>query len=237
MVARGIRKTSVLTEYKFDSRDAASTALAARMAGLVRAQLARDGEANFVVGGGTTPGRAFDCMSEYELEWDKVQVALSDERWVPNDHEDSNERLVRNSMLKNAASAGGILPVYEADTSVEERVIALQSHKPKNGFACSMVGMGSDGHFASLFPDSDCLEAGLKLDNASFYIPVRTSASPHPRVSMTLSALLASDEILLFFYGKEKLAVFDNAHTVDRTYPITALLEQQETPVCLYWAP
>ena len=227
----------MLTEYKFDSRDAASTALAARMAGLVRAQLVRDGEANFVVGGGTTPGKAFDCLSDYELEWNKVRVALSDERWVPIDHEDSNERLVRNSMLKNAASAGRILSVYEADISADERAVALQSRKPENGFACSMVGMGGDGHFASLFPDADCLEEGLRLDNENFYIPVRTSASPHPRISMTLSALLDSDEILLFFFGTEKLAVFDNAHTVDKTYPITALLEQQETPVCLYWAP
>ena len=227
----------MLTEYKFDSRDAASAAVAARMAGLVGAQLGRDAAAHFVVGGGTTPQRCFDYLSEYELDWDKIQVALSDERWVPNDHDDSNERLVRDSMLKDAASAGHILSVYQAGVSVDERAEELQTRKPENGFACSMVGMGSDGHFASLFPDADCLSEGLQLDNARFYLPVRTSASPHPRISMTLSALLASDEVLLFFFGEEKLAVYDNAHTVDRTYPITALLEQQQTPVSLYWAP
>jgi len=227
----------VLTEHKFDSRDAASAAVAARMAGLVGAQLDRDAAAHLVVGGGTTPRKCFDYLSEYELDWDKIQVTLSDERWVPNDHDDSNERLVRDSMLKDAASAGHILSVYQAGVSVDERAEELQTRKPENGFACSMVGMGSDGHFASLFPDADCLSEGLQLDNARFYIPVRTSASPHPRISMTLSALLSSDEILLFFFGKEKLAVYDNAHTVDKTYPITALLEQQQTPVNLYWAP
>ena len=227
----------MLTEHKFDSRDAASAAVAARLAGLVGAQLGRDAAAHFVVGGGTTPQRCFDYLSEYELDWDKIQVALSDERWVPNDHDDSNERLVRDSMLKDAASAGHILSVYQAGMSVDERAEELQTRKPENGFACSMVGMGSDGHFASLFPDADCLSEGLQLDNARFYLPVRTSASPHPRISMTLSALLASDEVLLFFFGEEKLAVYDNAHTVDRTYPITALLEQQQTPVSLYWAP
>jgi 6-phosphogluconolactonase len=227
----------VLTENKFDSREAASAAVAARMAGLIGARLGQQGEANFVVSGGSTPGRCFDLLSEYELDWDKIQVVLSDERWVPNDHEDSNERLVRESLLKGAASAGHVLSVYAADTSADERANALESKNPENGFACSMVGMGSDGHFASLFPDADCLEAGLSLDNTRFYMPVRTGASPHPRISMTLSALLASDEILLFFFGKEKLAVYDNAHTVDKTYPITALLEQQEIPVSLYWAP
>jgi len=227
----------VLTELRFESRQAASAAVAARIAGLVDAQLARDGEARFVVGGGSTPGACFEYLSGYEMKWDKIQVALSDERWVPNDHEDSNERLVRNTLLKDAASSGSILSLYDPDQSVDDRCDALQSQKPENGFACSMVGMGTDGHFASLFPDADCLEAGLQLDNERFYIPVRTAASPHPRISMTLSALLASAEILLFIFGEEKLAVYENAHTVDKTYPITALLEQKETPVSLYWAP
>lgn len=227
----------MLTEFKFDTREAASAAVAARIAGLVDIQLARDGAANFVVGGGSTPGRCFEYLSGYELEWAKVQVALSDERWVPNDHNDSNERLVRNSMLKDAASAGTLLSIFEADLSVDERCDALQSHKPEKGFACAMIGMGTDGHFASLFPDADCLEAGLGLDNPRFYLPVRTAASPHPRITMTLSSLLASDEVLLFFFGEEKLAVYENAHTVDKTYPITALLEQNKTPVSLYWAP
>jgi len=227
----------VLTEYKFDTREAASAAIAARMAGLVNAQLGRDGAAHFVVGGGTTPERCFDLLSEYELDWDKVQVALSDERWVPNDHDDSNERLVRESMLKDAASAGHILSIYKQGMSADKRSQELQSRMPGDGFACSMVGMGTDGHFASLFPDADCLSEGLQLNNSRFYMPVRTSASPHPRISMTLSALLASDEVLLFVLGKEKLAVYDNAHTVDKTYPITALLEQDKTPVSLYWAP
>jgi len=207
------------------------------MAGLLVAQLAREGEANFVVGGGTTPAACFELLSGYELNWDKIKVALSDERWVPNDHEDSNERLVRETLLQNEAIAGRLLSIYQDDLSVEECCDALQSEIPANGFACSMLGMGTDGHFASLFPDADCLEAGLQLDNARFYMPVRTTASPHPRISMTLSALLASDEILLFFYGEEKLAVYENAHTVDKTYPVTALLEQQITPVSLYWAP
>lgn len=227
----------MLTEFKFDTREAASAAVAARIAGLVDAQLARDSAASFVVGGGTTPGACFEFLSGYELAWEKIQVFLSDERWVPSDHDDSNEGLVRSSMLKDAASNGSVLSIYEADLSVDERCDALQSQKPKKGFACAMVGMGTDGHFASLFPDADCLDAGLDLDNARFYMPVRTTASPHPRISMTLASLLESDEILLFFFGEEKLAVYDNAHTVDKTYPVTALLEQQETPVSLYWAP
>ena len=227
----------MLTKHKFDSRQAASAAAAARMAGLIGAQIARDGDAWFVVSGGTTPDLCFEFLSGYELDWARVNVAMSDERWVPADHEDSNERLIRKALLKNAAEDAHLLSVFTADETVETHTTALRASRPSNGFACSMVGMGADGHFASLFPDAENLDEGLRLDNDNFYIPVSTSASPHPRVSMTLSALLDCREVLVLIFGEEKLAVFDNAHTVDKTYPVTALLMQDQTPVSLYWAP
>lgn len=223
--------------FKFDTRDAASAAAAERIAGFVSAQVERDNEATFVVSGGTTPARCFDYLSTYSLAWDKVQVALSDERWVPSDHEDSNERLVREMLLKAEAGAASMLSIYQDDLSVDERCDSLQSQLPESGLACSMVGMGADGHFASLFPDADSLEAGLNTDNKRFYIPVRTAASPHPRISMTLGALLQSTEILLLIFGADKLGVYEKAKAGDSTYPIAALLQQQTVPVNVYWAP
>ena len=227
----------MLTEHKFETREAASVAAAARMAGLLGAQLSEAGNASFAVSGGTTPGKCFDYLSDYDLDWSRVRVFLSDERWVGSGHADSNERLVRETLLKGGASAGQIQPVYEEGADPAARAEALQAEQPAEGFACALVGMGTDGHFASLFPDADNLAEGLRQDSTRFYLPVTTTASPHPRISMTLSALLNSKEILLLIFGEEKLAVFDNAHTVDKTYPVTALLEQQQTPVSLYWAP
>ena len=223
--------------FEFDTRDAASAAVAERIAGFVSAQVERDNEATFVVSGGTTPAKCFDYLSTYSLAWDKVQVALSDERWVPCDHEDSNERLVRETLLKAEAGAASMLSIYQDDLSVDERCDSLQSQFPASGFACSMVGMGADGHFASLFPGADSLEAGLKTDNKRFYIPVRTTASPHPRISMTLGALLQSAGILVLIFGAEKFGIYEKAQAGDRTYPIAALLQQQIVPVNVYWAP
>lgn len=222
---------------RFDSRDAASAGAAVHIAGRIGVQLDSDDKAGLVVSGGTTPATCLDYLSGYALDWDKVLVALSDERWVPSDHKDSNERLVRETLLKNDAASASVLSIYQDDLSVDERCDSLQSQLPQSGFACAMVGMGVDGHFASLFPDADSLQAGLNPDNKRFYLPVRTTASPHPRVSMTLSALLKSDEILLLFFGVEKLAVYEQAEAGDKTYPIAALLEQQIIPVSLYWAP
>lgn len=225
------------TEMKFDSRDAASAAAAARIAGLVIAQLDRDNQASFVVGGGSTPARCFEYLSVQALAWTNIQVVLTDERWVSNNHEDSNERLVRETLLQDEAMAGSVLSVYQSNLSADERCDSLQAELEGTRFAIVMVGMGTDGHFASLFPDADSLEAGLNPDSRRYYIPVRTSASPHPRVSMTLGAMLHSTEILLLFFGEEKLAVYEQAKAGNKNFPIAALLEQQAVPVVLYWAP
>ncbi len=224
------------TELKFESRDAASAAAAARIAGLVNAQLDRDYRASFVVGGGSTPARCFEFLSGYALAWEDIQVVLTDERWVPNNHKDSNERLVRETLLQDEAIAGTVLSVYQSDLSADERCDSLQEQLKNTQFAIVMAGMGTDGHFASLFPDADSLEAGLKPDSRRYYIPVRTSSSPHPRVSMTLGAMLHSDEILLLFFGEEKLAVYEQAKAGNKNFPVAALLEQQAVPVVLYWA-
>lgn len=226
---------------KFATRDAASAAAAARMAGLIDAQSRRHGEAFVVVSGGTTPSQCFLCLSDYDLAWDKVSVVLSDERWVASDHDDSNEKLVKESLLVNKASAARVLSVYADDLSVDERCDSLQSYFPASGFGCSLVGMGNDGHFASLFPDADSLATGLNLDNHRFYIPIRTDASPHARISMTLHALVQSEEILLLIFGADKLAVYEQAiattSSSDDRYPVASLLEQKQCPVKVYWAP
>ena len=220
----------------FESREAASAAAAQQIAARLEARLNEDEQVSFVVSGGTTPVQCFDLLSKKRLAWDRVQVALSDERWVPNDHADSNERLLREMLQKDAAARTSLLPVYQDDMTVDERCDSLQLLQPKAGFACAMVGMGADGHFASLFPGADSLEAGLDPDNRCFYIPVRTDASPHPRVSMTLAALLKSDEIVLLFFGEEKYRVYEKALAGDDAYPVTHLLRQQQVPVQIVWA-
>jgi len=230
----------VLHEYKFSSRAAASEAAASRIAELIAARLAGQDDAAtvaMVVSGGTTPAQCFELLSHKDLDWQRVQLVLSDERWVASDHQDSNERLIRDALLTHKASDADVLSVYEHDLSVDERCDSLQSQLPQSGFAGAMIGMGADGHFASLFPDMEGLGTALDTDNDRFYVPVRTVASAHPRVSMTLAALLQSEQILLLFFGAEKFAIYEQARAGDETYPITALLQQHDVPVGVYWAP
>jgi 6-phosphogluconolactonase len=162
---------------------------------------------------------------------------LSDERWVPADHDDSNEKLVRDSLLVDKAASAMLVPVYADGMSPEERCEALQDPLPVLPFACSLIGMGADGHFASLFPDSEQLPLGLDVESGLLYIPVASAASSHRRISMTLAAISRSDEIVLLFFGQQKLDVYKEALREANGYPVSRLLRQKRAPVRVFWAP
>ncbi len=226
-----------MTEHRFESRDEASTAAASRIAELLKYRLKHQDHASFVISGGSSPLECFRALSETPLDWDRVDILLSDERWVPPDHADSNEKLAREALLVDKASEAQLQPVYAAGVSAEQRCDDLQDPLPMLPFSCALIGMGTDGHFASLFPDADNLESGLDVESARLYIPVATAASPHPRVSMTLAGISRSDEIVLLFFGEEKLAIYEQARADANGFPVSKLLRQKRAPVRVFWAP
>lgn len=226
-------------ENFFESREEASIAAAERIAAALGRRLDAQGEASVVVSGGTSPAGVFAALAETPLAWPDVHVILSDERWVPADHEDSNEKLVRDTLLTNAAKEATVLPVYKPGVTVEARCAELNDELrlAPFPFACALLGMGEDGHFASLFPDAENLEEGLDVDSSELSIPVNTAASPHQRVSLTLSALSRSDEIVLLMFGDRKREVYEAAKQTANGYPVFHLLRQKRAPVYVYWAP
>jgi 6-phosphogluconolactonase len=226
-------------ENLFDSREAAAVAAAERIARVLERRLDAQGEASVVVSGGTSPAGVFAELAKAPLAWPDVHVILSDERWVPPEHEDSNEKLVRDTLLTGEAKEATVLPVYKPGVTVEERCGELNDELrlAPFPFACALLGMGEDGHFASLFPDAENLEEGLDVDSSELSIPVNTAASPHPRVSLTLSALSRSDEILLLMFGDRKREVYEAAKQTANGYPVFHLLRQKRAPVYVYWAP
>ncbi|MDH3417647.1 MAG: 6-phosphogluconolactonase [Gammaproteobacteria bacterium] len=226
-----------MTEHYFETRLEASTAAANRMAELVAKRLDNNGDASIIVSGGSSPQQCMAALANAPLEWPRVQVLLSDERWVPADHEDSNEKLVRETLLVGPAAAAQFLPVYAAGVSPEERCDELQDPLPVLPFSCSLIGIGADGHFASLFPDAEQLKLGLDVESSRLYVPITTASSPHPRISMTLAAISRSDEIALLFFGDEKLDVYKQAKASTNGYPLSRLLRQKRAPVRLFWAP
>ena len=226
-------------EHIFETREEASIAAAERIRDAIAHRLELQKAATLVVSGGTTPARCFEELAHLDIEWGRVNVVASDDRWVPADHDDSNEALIRRSLLINGASMAGLLPFFKADTPIEVRCEELDKEIRfiPFPFACSLLGMGADGHFASLFPDADNLQEGLNLESQKLCLPVHTEASPYARVSLTLAALSRSDEIVLLFFGDEKRKVFEKAIAGNARYPVTRLLRQKRAPVHTYWAP
>ncbi len=227
----------MIVEHLHGTRAEASGHAADLIAAAIESAIDESGSSNVVVSGGTTPLDCFRNLASKDLHWQDVMFFLSDERWVANDHDSSNEKMVRNELLNEGAAEAGLLPIFEQQSSPQERCAKLQSELPDRGFTVSMLGMGTDGHFASLFGDAENLDTGLDSLSSAFYIPVETAGSPHPRVSMTLSALLGSDQILLLFFGEEKRAVFERAKAGDESLPIATLLRNASIPVHVVWAP
>ena len=226
-------------EHFFETREEASHAAADRIASALGRRLDLQKAASLVVSGGSSPVQCFNSLAHKDLDWGRVGVLPSDDRWVPSDHDDSNEKLVRSNLLVNGARNADLLPFYAEGATAEERAAALDSEIRfvPFPFACSLLGMGTDGHFASLFPDAENLEEGLDLESAILCLPVETDASPHERISLTLAALSRSDEIVLLIFGDEKRKIYEKAKAGNGRYPVTRLLRQKRAPVHVFWAP
>jgi 6-phosphogluconolactonase len=234
----GIPMTSEIIEHYFASRDEASVAAAQHIAAALRTQLNAQDDAALIVTGGSSPARCYSELAASGLEWSHVHVLLSDERWVPASDDNSNEKLVRETLLINAAEEADLVPIYSADTTAVARCLELNELLPAMPlpFACSLLGMGEDGHVASLFADAENLAAGLDVNGADWCIPVSTAASPHPRVSLTMRALLNSEQIVLLFFGESKRDLYEQAKSTPDALPVSTLLSQERTPVHVFWA-
>lgn len=224
---------------RFENREAASQAAAGLLAAQLRRDLDEAPPAGLVLSGGTTPGRCFELLSRTGLDWGRITLVPSDERWVPPDDPASNERLIRERLMRGAASAARFLPLYRADLEPEQAPAVVERDLAALGqpFSAVLLGMGADGHFASLFPDFDGLGPALDPAAPERCVVVRTAGSPHVRISLTLAALLNTRKIVLLFFGEEKRAVFEAAAAGDARYPAAALLAQPGADVTALWAP
>ncbi|WP_280547897.1 6-phosphogluconolactonase [Halomonas sp. 11-S5] len=210
--------------------------LAEAVAEALRADLARQDNALLVVSGGSTPVPFFAALAACELPWARVQVTLADERWVAEDADDSNARLVRAHLLQGPAAAATFVPLTTADATPEQGAEAVAERIAGLAWPASVVilGMGGDGHTASLFPDSRELDLALATDAAA--VAVRTPSQPQPRITLSAGRLHRARRHVLHITGGDKRAVLARALTGDdvRELPIRAFLS---CPLATYWAP
>ncbi len=210
--------------------------LAEAVAEALRADLATQPHALLVLSGGSTPVPFFEALAGCDLPWERVQVTLADERWVAVDAADSNARLVREHLLKGHAAAATFVPLTTADATPEQGAAAVAERIEALAWPASVVilGMGGDGHTASLFPDSRELDLALTTDAA--VVAVRTPSQPQSRITLSADRLHRAHRHLLHITGGDKRTVLARALAGDdtRELPIRAFLA---CPLAIYWAP
>ncbi|MCF7529319.1 6-phosphogluconolactonase [Neisseria lisongii] len=210
-----------------DNPAQAAEALAQAVAAALQTAVAQQDSAVLAVSGGRSPIAFFEALSQIDLAWDKITVALVDERIVPTCHADSNSGLVRRHLLQNKAAAATWLPMVDdaADETQLTPATALafaRSHYRQPDVL--VLGMGADGHTASLFPQAPQLAAGIAADCSETLIHTTPVTAPHERISMTLNAIAQTRSVFLAIQGADKKAVFDRAAAGDAAYPIGLVL-------------
>lgn len=218
------------------SRERLAGQLAEAVAEALRQDLAGQERVLLVVSGGSTPLPFFRALSACELPWERVQVTLADERWVAEEAADSNARLVREHLLQGLAAAASFVPLTTADPTPEQGTAEVAERVTALAWPASAVilGMGGDGHTASLFPDSP--ELSLALSTDAPVVAVRTPSQPQARITLSADRLHQARRLLLHITGGEKRTVLSRALAGDdiRELPIRAFLA---CPLAVYWAP
>lgn len=215
-----------------------SAAVARTVAGDLSSALGERARASLVVPGGTTPGPFFDELSRQSLDWPRVTVTVSDERWVGADDSASNEYLVRSRLLKDRAARAGFVSWRTAGETREAASRTLESKIAALWpFDVCVLGLGADGHIASLIPGAEGFNNAMHGEGLVAPVTASGAAGAAERLTLTWRAIERSRRIVVITTGASKRAVFEAAMKGDGAQPVVALLTQTETPVLACWCP
>ncbi len=218
--------TPKIIEYASRSAlaDGLSDLLTARLAMLIEAR----GEARIAVPGGTTPAAMLSRLGAADLEWSKVTVTLTDERWVPSSSPRSNQRLLADTLFAGAAAAATFVPLYSGAAQPTGALAAVAEGLEQTALPLdiAVLGMGADMHTASLFPGAVGLAEALAPD-APAVVTIKAAGAQEPRVTLTARVLNAAGERHIMIAGADKRAALTRALATQETRdaPIRAVLD------------
>jgi 6-phosphogluconolactonase len=227
------------TFLSFPTREQLAETLADDVAARLHHAITLDGEAALVVSGGSTPAPFFKALAAKSLEWDKVTILMADERWVEVTHDDSNEKLLRQYFGGTQATILSLAPASKGESLQAgcERIAGLLDTLP-SPLDVVILGMGEDGHTASLFPHHPTLKEALDPDHSDLCLPVTDSPKPPSnRITLTARLLLDCNHLILHITGEAKKVVYEQALVRDEySMPIAAFTHQPYSPLTTYWA-
>ena len=232
----------VIAEHRFASVDELQDALYHRSTDILQQALAQQQRISLLLSGGRTPLPFYARLAQAPLPWARLQLALVDERWISADMEISNEHAIRNAFAGNPKALQQLTVMKTADASASAGVTNCNEHYARLPWppALTVLGMGSDGHTASLFPGAAGL--GLALHTSTFCaaidaLPSHVTGPCTERMTLTLWALLQSQRCVLLFTGEDKWRVYQAARErEDLNKPVSFLLQRAST-LDVFWCP
>lgn len=226
-----------LAAHTFDNPQQLAEALAANVAARLKAAIDENGTATLVVSGGRSPVAFFQSLATQPLDWSRVVVSLADERFVPIEHADSNAGLLQRHLLQGPAAQARFVGLYNVAPSLEQAAqVADQVLAELPPIDVLILGMGDDGHTASLFPDSPNLAQALDLNGTRRCLPMLAPSVPHQRLTMTRQLLASARLPILSVSGQAKLDTLRAALASDdiARMPVRAFLD---STLEIYWCP
>ena len=219
--------------HRYPDREMMMLRLADRLAGELGDFLRRQERVSLAVPGGSTPGPVFDVLSGLALDWDRVTVLPTDERWVDAASPRANGRLIRERLLVGPAAAARFVPLVTDDPTPEAALPDLaEAVAPLRPLTVVLLGMGEDGHVASLFPGADRLTEAL-ADRAPPVMALRAAGVPEPRISLTAPLLQEALSVHLLITGAAKRATLERAAKLPAAEaPVRLVLDQ----AVVHWA-
>ena len=227
--------------HEYENFEGLNSSLAATMAAQLQEKIKQSGEAVLAVSGGNTPKQLFHCLSQLDINWSCVTIVLVDERWVATEQSTSNEYLVREYLLQHFAQAARFIglknqyPTAQLGQSMCNEQLAGIEH-----IDVLLLGMGDDGHTASIFPclDEAHLNSLLDIQNPRKAMAVTPATAPHERMTLTASFLLKSQHRYLLIKGEHKKHVYQQAMHNDQvsSMPIRLFMHATDTPLQIYYA-
>jgi len=224
--------------YSTNNSESLAVDLSQNIKEILLETIKKRGRASMAVSGGSTPVPLFVALSHLDIDWSKVDLTLVDDRWVESDHKDSNELLVKSHLIKNKAVNVNFVPLKNnASTAKEGRASSEEALKSFTlPFDIVVLGMGADGHTASLFPCSEEIRPAMDLDNNDCLVATTPTSAPYERLGMPAKAIMDAKRVFLHLNGSSKLHTLEKAMDLKDAFkmPIFAFLDDG---LDIYWSP
>ena len=233
-----------IREHRFEDAARMTAALRSSIIDDLETALEQRPRATLLVSGGSTPSDLYRSLSEAALDWQRIDIALVDERWVDPRHAASNEHMVRETLLAGAAAKArftGMKNDHPSPTAGEAQCNRAYESLQRP-FDAVVLGMGLDGHFASLFPGAEGFEDALGTHSHCAAIHARRSevtGENLERMTLTPWSLSQSRHLYLLIRGEDKWRVYDSARQngANHDCPISLLLATEGITLEIYWSP